>query len=88
MKDKIISKKDIAGFVDRLVGEYRVFAPLKRDRVVTFQGIGSGSEVFLDYQNSDKPPKEVFFPQSERLFAWSLGKDGMEVELPLRRARG
>ncbi|MFA4835473.1 MAG: 4Fe-4S dicluster domain-containing protein [Dehalococcoidia bacterium] len=82
MKHKIIKKKDIAGFINSLIGEYRVFAPVQKGRQAFFREIGSGSEVFLDYQNTTNSPKEAFFPQSERLFAYGLDKKGLKLTVP------
>lgn len=82
MKEMKIAKSELASFLDSLISEYKVFAPVKRDGFVAFQEIHSGGEALLDYVNSKKPPKEIFFPQSEVLFTYRLGGEGLGIEEP------
>ena len=82
MKEMKIAKNELVSFLDTLISEYKVFAPVKRDGFVVFQEIDSGSEALLDYDNSKKPPKEIFFPQSEVLFTYRLGREGLGIEEP------
>jgi len=79
---KTIRKKDVASFLDSLVQDYKVFAPLRRDGLILFETIASGSEAFLEYQNSKMSPKDMLFPQSERLFSYSSTKDEVHIEAP------
>jgi sulfhydrogenase subunit beta (sulfur reductase) len=79
---KTIRKKDVASFLDSLVQDYEVFAPLKRDGLILFETIASGSEALLDYQNSKMSPKDMLFPQSERLFSYSSTKGEVRIEAP------
>ena len=82
MRAKILSKKAIPGFLDDLLEEYEVFAPLKREALVVFDRIHSGKEAFLDYPNSKKPPKEMFFPQAETLFTYTFPDNPTNIEMP------
>jgi len=82
MKEMKIAKNEVASFLDTLIREYKVFAPVKRDSSVVFQEIHSGSEALLDYTNSKKPPKELFSPQTERLFSYDLSQEGLGIEEP------
>jgi len=83
MKESEIAKTEVVNLLDTLIKEYRVFAPVEQNGFITFQEIHSGSEAFLDYINSKKPPKEIFFPQSERLFSYDLSRgEGWDVEEP------
>jgi len=83
MKEMKIAKNDLVSFLDTLITEYEVFAPVKKDSSVVFQEIYSGSEALLDYSNSQKPPKEMFFPQKERLFSYDLSPKKAGIEEPL-----
>lgn len=76
----IISKKDVPAFLDSLISEYRVFAPVKIDSYTGFRQIGSGTEAVLDYSNTKIPPKGILFPQSEKLFTYSVTGEGVKVE--------
>jgi len=83
MKETEIVKTDLVSLLNTLIKEYKVFAPVEQNGFITFQEIHSGSEAFLDYINSKKPPKEIFFPQSERLFSYDLSKkEGWGIEEP------
>lgn len=79
MEEKVISKDEMIRFVDTLVRDYQVFAPTKEGSIVSFSEIDSGAQVFFGYTNSKRVPKEVFFPQSERMFEFHRGEEGMEV---------
>jgi sulfhydrogenase subunit beta (sulfur reductase) len=83
MSELEIAKTEVVGLLNNLIREYKVFAPVEQNGFITFQEIHSGSEAFLDYLNSKKPPKELFFPQAERLFGYDLNKrEGWGVEEP------
>ena len=76
----IISKKDVPAFLASLMGEYRVFAPVKTDTYTGFQQISSGTEAVLDFSNTKIPPKGILFPQSEKLFTYSVAGEAVKVE--------
>jgi sulfhydrogenase subunit beta (sulfur reductase) len=83
MKELEIAKAEVVSLLNTLIKEYKVFAPVEQNDFITFQEIHAGSEAFLDYINSKKPPKEIFFPQSERLFSYDLSRgEGWGVEKP------
>jgi len=72
---KIIEKAKFADFVGTLLSDYEVFAPVKNENgLVLFSRISSPEEIFLDFRNSKKPPKEFLFPQVETLFEYEPGK--------------
>lgn len=76
----IITKKDIANFLDSLKANYQVYAPVRQNHYVMFKEITSGSDVLLDYSNSKIPPKGILFPQSEELFSYKVDKQGAQLE--------
>ena len=67
MDDMIIEKEKISDWW-RLLSDYKIYAPHKRDDVVVFDVVKDESNIVLDFYNSVLPPKEVFFPQTETLF--------------------
>lgn len=89
MKAKIIRKQDIAKFLDNMLKEYEVIAPVRKGALVVFDQIHSGSEAWLDFTNSIKPPKEVVLPQVETLFNYSStnNKVDIKVSLPQEKPR-
>lgn len=53
-----------------LLKEYELFAPAKREKLVFFDRINSAAEIYFDFSNTLRPPKDLFFPQSEVLFTF------------------
>jgi ferredoxin len=83
MKLKVIEKSKLPILIEELVKEYEVFAPVKEKNIVSFEVVSSKDEAHLDFWNTKKPPKEVFLPQTEKLFAYRIGKKDVElVEAP------
>jgi sulfhydrogenase subunit beta (sulfur reductase) len=82
MEAKIIKKTDVTKWLDSLIQEYEVFAPVKEDGLVLFNRISSASEAILDYRNSKMPPKQILLPQSETLFSYGSTKDVAKIEVP------
>ncbi len=69
-----ITKKKIEKFIQRLIKDYTVFAPVEVDGIDCFRATTKPEEIKLDYQNSKKSPKEIFFAQSEVMFKYRNGK--------------
>lgn len=67
---KKLRKAHLGAFIKKLMGNYRVFAPVETEGMSSFREIGSSEEVALDYQNSVIPPKGILFPQSEVMFRY------------------
>ncbi|MFC1919311.1 4Fe-4S dicluster domain-containing protein [Chloroflexota bacterium] len=82
-----VSKNDIDAFLEELLEEYEVFAPIKQDDVVSFGSISSAAEVVLDVFNTLEPPKSVLFPQSEPIFTYALSDGVAGIWVPLRQER-
>ena len=80
MRWKVIEKSKMPILIEELTKEHDVFAPVKKESLVSFEAVSSGNEAHLDFQNTKKSPKEVFFPQTEVLFTYRAGKEGVEIE--------
>ncbi|MCK4307454.1 4Fe-4S dicluster domain-containing protein [candidate division WOR-3 bacterium] len=66
-----IEKSKLKQFLDDLSKKYSVFVPAKQDRVTSFKEITLNSQLStLNSYNTDKPPKDIFFPQTETLFTY------------------
>jgi sulfhydrogenase subunit beta (sulfur reductase) len=87
MNAKVIKKEDIADFLDTLLKDYEVFAPVKRDRLVVFDQIHSGREAFLTFTATVMSPKEILLPQSETLFTYSSTDSAADLEVPSGREK-
>jgi len=75
----ILSKKDIPGFLDKLNGEYQVFAPVQEGAYTLFKRITSGEQAVLTAGNTKLPAKEIFFPQSEQLFSYNFTEGNSQL---------
>jgi len=85
---KILKKDRLPGFLERLVGERQVFAPVKEGEVILIREIDSPSQVILEYRNAKESPKSVVFPQRETLFRYRAEKGKAEVDVPSGAAKG
>jgi len=79
MKWKVIEKNKLPVLIRELTKEYAVFAPVKEKNIVSFERISSENQAYLDFRNTKKSPKEVFFPQTETLFTYRTGKKDVEI---------
>jgi len=72
-----LDKKDFKPFLQSLMGEYDLFAPVQlAEGVSAYKKIDLPDEVFLSASNPQKSAKEVFFPQSETMFRYEkAGKE-------------
>ena len=76
----ILNKKDVPGFLDKLISEYQVFAPTQEGAYTLFNPITSGEQAVLTANNTRLPAKEMFFPQSEQLFSYNVTEAGAQLE--------
>jgi ferredoxin len=68
--DDMIIKKDKLPKWSHELSDYTIFAPHREDDVVIFKEVKNVNKVVLHYANSVKPPKELFFPQTQELFKY------------------
>ena len=88
MKWKVIEKSKLPALIAELANEHEIFAPVKEKNVVSFERLSSGNEAYLGFRNTKKPPKEVFFPQTETLFTYRIGEKDVEiVDAPTVKAK-
>ena len=79
MKWKVLEKSQLPILVRELAREHEVFAPVKEKSITSFEKLSSENEACLEFQNTKKPPKEMFFPQTETLFTCRIGKKDVEI---------
>ncbi len=77
---KRIAKEHLGSFIQRLLEEFEVLAPIKREKAVEFVRIDHAAEICLDYNNARVPPKSFFFPQSEVLFHFEKKDAGFQLK--------
>jgi len=85
---KILKKDRLASFLERLLQERQVFAPVRKGEVILIREIDSPSQAVLEYRNAKESPKSVLFPQRETLFRYRAEKGKAEVDIPSGREQG
>lgn len=71
---KKISKKNMNEFIQSLILDYIVYIPVDIDGIFFFKPATNFQGIDPNYKNSKKPPKEIFFPQTETIFKYRDGK--------------
>lgn len=79
MKSKILAKKDLSKFISKLVKEYDVFAPVKKEEGILFLKIDKADDMCLSYSNTKNSAKEFLLPQSEELFKFVKKENSNEI---------
>lgn len=75
MSNKIFSKKEWVSALEGLRGSYKIFVPAKDGDFHNFKPMEEGVKPDFDFQNTRLSPKSVIFPQSERMFGYSLDEN-------------
>lgn len=81
MGDYKFAKDKLAEVIGSLEG-YQVLAPTAVGDVVRFKPVEDPAAVSIDYANSNVPPKELMFPETETLFKFKVGSTDIEPEEP------
>lgn len=68
---KIIKKEDVIRWINELIKDYEVIAPVKEGGSIFFRIIKSADDVCMDFTNTDVSPKEFFLPRSEKIFGFT-----------------
>jgi len=62
---KLIRKEKLSDLLEKL-SDFDIYGPVEEDGVVLYRKITN--EFQQDFKNSQKPPKDVVFPQTEKMF--------------------
>jgi len=81
MTDKVFTKEDWMGTLQRLQEAYRIFVPAKDGDFHSFKPLDEVTSPDFDYPNSRLSPKSTVYPQSERMFEYTLDKTDSEVNI-------
>jgi sulfhydrogenase subunit beta (sulfur reductase) len=71
----LVPKDEFGALMDEVMARYRLIAPVEREGELRFDVVESAAEVTLDYRNTVKAPKAVFFPQAETLIRFGQQLD-------------
>ncbi len=72
MTDKVFTKEEWLGALETLKEVYRLFGPVRDGDFHTFMPLDENKKPDFDYENSRLSPKSVIYPESERMFEYSL----------------
>jgi formate hydrogenlyase subunit 6/NADH:ubiquinone oxidoreductase subunit I len=75
MSDIYITKGNFPAVIEKLLGRYRVFAPVKKGCCHEFAALKEPGQADLGFRNTRQSPKGLFHPQAERMFEYSLAAD-------------
>jgi ferredoxin len=74
MTIKQLDPGDLNGWVEKLLGNQTVIAPVARDDRFVFEPLGQASDLRLDYDITVLPPKKYLLPPQEVLATFKKGK--------------
>ena len=75
-----IQKSRLTEWVSKLQETAKVYAPVQEGDTTCFGLLPTGAEPIPEgYGNTDRPMKEVLFPQDERIVSWTRTPEGLEV---------
>ena len=72
MTEKIFTKEEWLGALETLKESYKLLGPVKDGDFHTFMPLDGNKKPDFDYDNSRLSPKTIIFPESERMFEYSL----------------
>lgn len=78
MKYLKLKKDEISQLFDVLKNFGAVYAPVRRNELVSFQRVEDFSEVSLEYTRTQIPPKQLILPQEEPILKFR-GEDYSEI---------
>jgi ferredoxin len=82
MMNKTFSKDQWTEALTALMEKYTIYVPVKEGDFYLFRdlsGLKKGKRPDFSYQNARLSPKGVVYPQSERMFDYSLDKDDVDA---------
>jgi len=81
MSSEIFKKEEWMKALAGLAEQYRLFVPVKDGDFHSFMAFGDGKKPDFDYQNTRRSPKVLVYPQSERMFEYSLDRTDPEANI-------
>jgi ferredoxin len=81
MTEKVFTKENWIKALDGLTDTYRIFTPVKDGDFHNFKSLGEGKGPDFNFQNTRLSPKTLIYPQSERMFEYSLDENDSEANI-------
>ena len=81
MTKKVFTKRDWLATLGGLKKEYKLFVPAKEGDFHTFKNLDEVKRPDFHYQNTRLSPKSIVYPQSERMFDYSLDENASNANI-------
>ena len=81
MTQKLFTKEQWNKALEGLKNDYKIFVPAKDGDFHSFVPLDEGNKPKYDYQNSRLSPKSLVYPQSERMFEYTLDNDDPDANI-------
>ena len=81
MTQKLFTKEQWNKALEGLKNDYKIFVPAKDGDFHGFVPLDGGNKPDYDYQNSRLSPKSLVYPQSERMFEYTLDNDDPDANI-------
>ena len=81
MTDMIFVKEEWLRGLEGLKGSYGVYVPVKDGDFHAFKPLDEDGVPDFNYQNTRLSPKSIVYPQSERMFEYSLDRENPEASI-------
>jgi sulfhydrogenase subunit beta (sulfur reductase) len=81
MTSKVFSKQEWVKALEGLQEAYRVFVPVRDGDFHIFMDIGAGKRPDFTYRNTRLSPKSLLYPQSERMFDYTLDENSPDAHV-------
>lgn len=76
----VLPKEELLPFAERMLKDYEVIGPVKKERFYLFSSISKPEDLAIDYPIALYPPRKFFLPAKESVLRFRLGEKP-EVEL-------
>ena len=81
MTDKIFTKEEWIKALEGLNDGYKISVPVKDGDLHSFRPLSEGKKPDFDYRNTRLSPKSLIYPQSERMFEYSLDEKDPDAHI-------
>ena len=82
----MLSKDRVDGLLGELSRMARVYIPARTNTTSRFVLYGQGIDAAFDLVNTDLPPKDILFPQTEKMYRYGTDEEGASFVDPIHDA--
>jgi len=82
---KTVKKEDVAGWIEKLQGDYAVIGPVSERGFTSYRRIGGPAEIDWGYGSTMIPPSKTVYVPEQALLRFVKSEDGYRIEEVLPR---